>query len=308
MYLNSASIPITMIQLTQFSGLPIAVAERWVWEGDEVYSNIRLADDLCFEVKKAKKLADMTPVLRDRLSGEKITYFGLQALCFKRDRDDMFASGIWHNLTVFSASPLGSEFNKNVGHFQKTREVYQVYHGVCGTMICKDGVTELIISGPGEIVFIPENCSHFIYNLDNEILVTGDLSDNNLKQMPGNKADYSVIREKHGAPYYLLKEKHNIRIVENPAYEKEHGNSVMSNMVLPNRAFTLEGLERFARDSAVIGEIELVPSAKSRYWQEWIRKESIYNQRADVAVKGFLKLGGANHKSIFFKRREFQQQ
>ena len=168
-----------------------------------------------FDLKTTRTLADMKPVLYNaENSSSAVAYFGYQNL--RKGTEPL--TNIWHNLTIFSPRKLGSEFNKNFGHYQKVRELYQTYHGMAGHLIGFQASWTLVLAGRGDIVPIPENCYHFIYNFGDDVLVTGDLVDNDLRTLDENKANYRIVEVKKGARFYFLWENQQIKVTLNQGW------------------------------------------------------------------------------------------
>lgn len=138
----------------------------------------------------------------------------LEAIIHKQKSEQ---AGIRYDITKILPILLGGEFNKTMGHFHNSPEVYEVLNGN-GYFLFQDYYnnavhkTNAIKTSAGDKIFIPPAIGHLAINIG-----PGDLTVANVA-VRHRSHDYSLYQEKHGGAYYGLKNGEDVKWEKNPAY------------------------------------------------------------------------------------------
>lgn len=188
-----------IINLKQNSGLPIQFKN-----GKLVLSN-KL--NFSFDVRKIKELKPnlYQGSLIKKSLGDKNAYLMYRGICFKKDKNLFKSNGLRYDITVIYPFVFGGEFNKTLGHWHRTPEIYEVLSGKATFLIQspKNSVKKIILKTLGEKskIIVPSFCNHLIINPSDKPLIVANVFSDKVK------SDYSFLKSKHGAAYYILQNK-----------------------------------------------------------------------------------------------------
>ncbi len=185
-----------IINLKQTSGLPIQFKN-----GKLVLSNNL---NFSFGVRKIKELKPnlyQSSLIKKSLDN-KNAYLLYRGICFKKDRNLFKSNGLRYDITVIYPFVFGGEFNKTLGHWHRTPEIYEVLSGRATFLIQgpKNSAKKIILKTLGEKskIIILAFYNHLIINASKKPLIVANVFSDKVK------SDYSFLKSKHGAAYYIL--------------------------------------------------------------------------------------------------------
>lgn len=182
------------------------------------HGKLVLTKDLTFSFA-ARKIKELKPYLYQSSSVKKSqenknAYLIYRGICFKKDKEIFKLNNLRYDVTLIYPFIFGEEFNKTLGHWHKTPEIYEVLSGQALFLIQgpKNSAQKIYLKllKPKSKIIIPAFYNHLIINPYKKPLIVADIFSIRVK------SDYSFLRKKHGAGYYILKNK----IIKNPHYQK----------------------------------------------------------------------------------------
>ena len=181
------------------------------------HGKLVLAKELSFSFA-ARKIKELKPYLYQPSSIKKSlenknAYLLYRGICFKKDKKLFKLNELRYDITLIYPFVFGEEFNKTLGHWHKTSEIYEVLAGQALFLIQgpKNSAKKVYLKTlkPKSKIIIPAFYNHLIINPVKKPLIIADLFSNKVK------SDYFFLREKCGAGYYILKS----GAVKNPHYK-----------------------------------------------------------------------------------------
>lgn len=195
------------IDLEKFSGLPIKFKD----------GKLILTKELALSSFAARKIKELELYLyggkTTKSLASKNAYLMYRGICLKKDKGLFENNHLRYDTTIIFPYQFNKEFNKTIGHWHQTPEIYEVLSGEAIFLIQGPGTsTEKIylkkIKAPSKII-IPAFYNHLIINPSKQPLIVSDLFSNQVQ------SDYSIIKNKYGAGYYILSNGN----VKNPHYK-----------------------------------------------------------------------------------------
>ena len=181
------------------------------------HGKLVLAKELSFSFA-ARKIKELKPYLCKASSIKKSlenknAYLVYRGVYFKKDKKLFKLNELRYDITLIYPFVFGEEFNKTLGHWHKTSEIYEVLSGQALFLIQgpKNLAKKVYLKTlkPKSKIIIPAFYNHLIINPAKKPLIIADLFSNKVK------SDYFFLREKCGAGYYILKS----GAVKNPHYK-----------------------------------------------------------------------------------------
>jgi oxalate decarboxylase/phosphoglucose isomerase-like protein (cupin superfamily) len=169
-----------------------------------------LSKDLIFSLAE-RKIKELKPYLYERSSvkkgqEDKTAYLMYRNCCYKKHENLFITNNLRYDVTLIYPLIFNKEFNKTLGHWHKTPEIYEVLSGKALFLLQgpKNSAKEIyfqIVQKNSKII-IPPFYNHLIINLsNNKPLIVADIFSNQVK------SHYSYFKQKHGAAYYILNSK-----------------------------------------------------------------------------------------------------
>lgn len=220
-----------MIDLRQYLKLPVQYNRE----------DIHFGNDIVVEHIEERTLDQMNDVLlNDNLTCPHVFYKVYTAVSRRKDTEAWRKLNMAYNITVMLPNIVGIEYIKTFGHynhfmtsrFYMSPEIIEVIYG-SGLVILqkpkiqrKDGSeifdtynfseieeSYLVRVSKGDKLVIPPGCAHVIVNNKNQPLILGNVQSLDTKHIS------NIIRDLHGASYYVIHKNARMEVVQNPRYK-----------------------------------------------------------------------------------------
>ena len=214
------------MDLEKISGLPLK------YEDGRLKSKTQ---SLVIPRPSARQINEARPYLMYfKSKSKRILYYMYRNVHFRKNRKLLKHYRLRYDITVIPPGFEGKEFEKTVGHIHsKVRkgngltftEVYEVIYGEAMFVFQKmedKKVTKVTVyhAKAGDKVIVPPNHAHFTINPSHKVLIMSNW------MCTKARSRYDLIKRKHGADYYFIKDKNKTKIIKNPNYQ-QHPRMVM---------------------------------------------------------------------------------